>query len=45
MLHNRLRTAQIRLRNRGVRMEIVTAADLKRQASAAYLQIKRRQLL
>jgi uncharacterized protein (DUF58 family) len=45
MLHNRLRTAQIRLRNRGVRMEVVGAEELKRQASAAYVQIKRRQLL
>jgi uncharacterized protein (DUF58 family) len=45
MLHNRLRTAQIRLRNRGVRMETVGAEELKRHAAAAYVQIKRRQLL
>jgi uncharacterized protein (DUF58 family) len=45
MLHNRLRAAQLRLRNRGVAMEIVTADELKRRAAEAYLRIKRRQLL
>jgi hypothetical protein len=33
------------LRNRGVRLEIVRPEEIKQQVTAAYLEIKRRQLL
>jgi uncharacterized protein (DUF58 family) len=36
---------QIALRNRGVRLSVVDPQNIKAQATAAYLEIKRRQLL
>ena len=45
MLWNKMRELQIALHNRGVRMSVVDPQNIKAQATAAYLEIKRRQLL
>jgi len=45
MLWNKMHELQIALRNRGVRLSVVDPQDIKAQATAAYLEIKRRQLL
>ena len=45
MLWNKMRELQIALRNRGVRLSVVDPQNIKAQATAAYLEIKRRQLL
>jgi uncharacterized protein (DUF58 family) len=45
MLWNKTHELQIALRNRGVRLSMVDPQDIKAQATSAYLEIKRRQLL
>jgi len=45
MRWNKLRELQIALHNRGVRLSVVDPQNIKAQATAAYLEIKRRQLL
>jgi uncharacterized protein (DUF58 family) len=45
MLWNKMHELQIALRNRGVRLSVVDPQDVKAQATSAYLEIKRRQLL
>jgi uncharacterized protein (DUF58 family) len=45
MLWNKTHELQIALRNRGVRLSVVDPQDIKAQATSAYLEIKRRQLL
>jgi len=45
MLWNKMRALQIALHNQGVRLSVVDAQNIKAQATAAYLEIKRRQLL
>jgi len=45
MLWNKMHELQIALRNRGVRLSVVDSQNIKAQATAAYLEIKRRQLL
>jgi len=45
MLWNKMREMQIALRQRGVRLAVVDPQNIKAQATAAYLEIKRRQLL
>jgi hypothetical protein len=45
MLCNKMRELQIALHNRGVRLSVVDPQNIKAQATAAYLEIKRRQLL
>jgi len=45
MLWNKMHALQIALRNRGVRLAMVDPQNIKAQATAAYLEIKRRQLL
>ena len=45
MLWNKMRQVQIALQNRGVRMAVVDPAEIKQQITAAYMDIKRRQLL
>jgi len=45
MLWNKMRELQIALRDRGVRLAVVDPQNIKAQATAAYLEIKRRQLL
>jgi uncharacterized protein (DUF58 family) len=45
MLWNKMRELQIALRQRGVRLAVVDPQNIKAQATAAYLEIKRRQLL
>jgi uncharacterized protein (DUF58 family) len=45
MLFNRMRTLQIALQNRGVRLAMVPPERLKERVTAAYLEVKRRQVL
>ena len=45
LVSNRLRALQIALQGRGVRMAIVDPARIKQQITAAYLDVKRRQML
>src|SRR5580700_4596950 len=45
MRWNKMHELQIALRNRGVRLSVVDPGSIKAQATAAYLEIKRRQLL
>jgi uncharacterized protein (DUF58 family) len=45
MLCNRMRTLELALGNRGVRLAIADPGDLKRQVTSGYLDVKRRQLL
>jgi uncharacterized protein (DUF58 family) len=45
MLCNRMRTLQIALGNRGVKLALVDAANIKAQVAALYLDVKRRQAL
>lgn len=45
MLWNRMRTLQIALQNRGVRLSIVDGQRIKEQVTAQYLDVKRRQVL
>ena len=45
MLWNRIRALQIALHNQGVRLSVVEPREIKAQVTAAYLDIKRRQLL
>jgi uncharacterized protein (DUF58 family) len=45
MRWNKMHELQIALRNRGVRLSVVDPQSIKAQATAAYLEIKRRQLL
>jgi uncharacterized protein (DUF58 family) len=45
MLWNRMRALEIALGNRGVRMTVTDAEQIKMQVTAGYLDIKRRQLL
>jgi uncharacterized protein (DUF58 family) len=45
MRWNKMHELQIALRNRGVRLSLVDPQNIKAQATAAYLEIKRRQLL
>jgi uncharacterized protein (DUF58 family) len=45
MLFNRMRTLQIALQNRGVRLAMIPPERLKEQVAAAYLEVKRRQVL
>jgi len=45
MLWNKMRELQIALHHRGVRLSVVDPENIKAQATAAYLEIKRRQLL
>ena len=45
MRWNKMHELQIALRNRGVRLSVVDPQNIKAQATAAYLEIKRRQLL
>jgi uncharacterized protein (DUF58 family) len=45
VLWNKMRALQIALHNRGVRLAVVDAQNIQAQAAAAYLEIKRRQLL
>jgi len=45
MLWNKMRELQIALHNQGVRLTVVDRQNIKAQATAAYLEIKRRQLL
>jgi uncharacterized protein (DUF58 family) len=45
MLWNRMRTLEIALRNRGVRLTVVNPARIKEQVAAQYLEVKRRQVL
>jgi uncharacterized protein (DUF58 family) len=45
MLWNKMRELQIALHHRGVRLSVVDPQNIKEQATAAYLEIKRRQLL
>ncbi len=45
MRWNKMHELQIALRNKGVRLSLVDPQNIKAQATAAYLEIKRRQLL
>ena len=45
MLWNNMRDLQIALRRHGVRLSVVEPGEIKTQVTAAYLDIKRRQLL
>ena len=45
MLWNRMRTLQVALGNRGVRLTITDPDQIKMQVTAGYLDIKRRQIL
>jgi uncharacterized protein (DUF58 family) len=45
MLWNRMRRLQIALENRGVKLSLVQPERIKTQVTAAYLDVKRRQLL
>jgi uncharacterized protein (DUF58 family) len=45
MLCNRMRTLELALGNRGVRMAVAETANLKRQVTSGYLDVKRRQLI
>lgn len=45
MLWNRMRTLEIALRNRGVRLTVVNPERIKEQVAAQYLEVKRRQAL
>jgi uncharacterized protein (DUF58 family) len=45
MLWNRMRTLQIGLQNKGVKLTIVSAERIKTQVTAGYLEVKRRQAL
>jgi uncharacterized protein (DUF58 family) len=45
MRWNKMHELQIALRNRGVRLSVVDPQNIKAQATSAYLEIKRRQLL
>jgi uncharacterized protein (DUF58 family) len=45
MLWNNMRELQIALRHHGVRLSVVEPREIKAQVTAAYLDIKRRQLL
>jgi hypothetical protein len=45
MLWNRTRELEIALRHLGVRMSIAEPQEIKAQVTAAYLEVKRRQLL
>ncbi|MFN7996037.1 MAG: DUF58 domain-containing protein [Bryobacteraceae bacterium] len=45
MLWNRMRESRIALQRQGVRLSIVDPREIKAQVTAAYLEIKRRQLL
>jgi uncharacterized protein (DUF58 family) len=45
MVSNRLRELAIALGNRGVRLTVVDAANIKTRVAAEYLEVKRRQML
>ena len=45
LLWNRMRTLEIALQNRGVKLTIVTPERIKTQVTAGYLEVKRRQSL
>ena len=45
LLWNRMRTLEIALQNRGVKLTIVTPERIKTQVTAEYLEVKRRQSL
>jgi uncharacterized protein (DUF58 family) len=45
MLWNRMRSLEIALRQRGVRLSLVTAGAIKQRVTAEYLEVKRRQVL
>jgi uncharacterized protein (DUF58 family) len=45
LISNRMRELQIALQNRGVRMSIVSPAQIKAQVTSQYLDVKRRQIL
>jgi len=45
MLCNRMRTLQIALQNRGVRLSVVDPERIKMQVTTQYLDVKRRQIL
>jgi len=45
MLWNRMRTLQIALQNRGVRLSVVDPERIKMQVTTQYLDVKRRQIL
>jgi len=45
MLWNRMRTLQISLQNRGVKLTVVSPGQIKEQVAAQYLDVKRRQAL
>ena len=45
MLWNRMRTLQLALENRGVKLTLTDAARIKMQVTAGYLDVKRRQAL
>jgi uncharacterized protein (DUF58 family) len=45
LLWNRMRTLQIALQNRGVKLSIVDPERIKAQVTAQYLDVKRRQIL
>jgi uncharacterized protein (DUF58 family) len=45
MLSNRMRTLQIALQNRGVKLTVVSPERIKAQVTSQYLEVKRRQAL
>jgi hypothetical protein len=45
MLWNRMRTLEIALQNRGVKLTIVNPERIKAQVTSEYLDVKRRQAL
>jgi hypothetical protein len=45
MLWNRMRTLEIALHNRGVKLTIVNPERIKAQVATQYLEVKRRQAL
>ena len=45
MQWNHMRELQIALRQHGVRLSVVEPAEITAQVTAAYLEVKRRQLL
>ena len=45
MLWNRMRSLEIALRQRGVKLSLVDAARIKQRVTAEYLEVKRRQVL
>ena len=45
MIWNRMRTLQLALQNRGIRLYMVQPARIKSEVTSEYLEVKRRQLL